>query len=243
VKSARVLDGHLALITGGAHGIGASIVSRLECDGARVVVADLTSPSQDSGWPVLSCDVTREGEIQALADQVHRDFGAPDILVNNAGIYPVGALEETSLEEWRRVMAVNLDSVFLMSRTFVPAMKQNHFGRIVNIASNTFHAGIFPNYSAYVASKGGVIGFTRALASELGPHGITVNAIAPGLVATDNIRANRTTHAIEAVRLEQAIPQTLQAGDIAGTAAFLARPDSVFITGQTLVVDGGLARV
>ena len=191
---------------------------------------------------MISCDVTREGDIQALAERVRRDFGDPDILVNNAGIYPVRSLEETSLAEWRTVMAVNLDSVFLMSRTFVPAMKRSRFGRIVNIASNTFHAGIFPNYSAYVASKGGVIGFTRALASELGPHGITVNAIAPGLVATDNIRANRTPDAIEAVRLEQAIPETLQPGDIAGTAAFLARPDSAVITGQTLVVDGGLAR-
>ena len=242
MAGAGVLDGHLALVTGGAHGIGAAIVGRLEQDGARVVVADLARSSEDGEWPVISCDVTREQDIQALAEQVGRDFGDPDILVNNAGIYPVNSLEETSLEEWRRVMAVNLDSVFLMSRTFVPAMKRNRFGRIVNIASNTFHAGIFPNYSAYVASKGGVIGFTRALASELGPHGITVNAIAPGLVATDNIRANRTTDAIEAVRLEQAIPQTLQAGDIAGTAAFLARPDSGVITGQTVVVDGGLAR-
>ena len=139
----------------------------------------------------MRCDVSSPDDVARLGDEVKRRFGRCDILVNNAGIYPHIPFDELTLADWRRVMSVNLDGMFLVSKQFVPGMTERGWGRIVNIASNTFGTPV-TGVVHYVASKGGVVGFTRALASELGQRGITVNAIAPSLTkATARCRPTR----------------------------------------------------
>jgi 3-oxoacyl-[acyl-carrier protein] reductase len=179
-----------------------------------------------------------------MAQAALERFGRIDGLVNNAAMYqrPAvarGPFEELSVEEWDRVMAVNLRGVFLCSRAVVPAMKKQQYGKIVNISSATVHAGT-PRFAHYVTSKAGVIGFTRVLARELGEFNITVNAIAPGLTQSleDPDEAVIAYH--EQRRQQRSIKRTERPEDLVGAVAFLCSHDSDFITGQTLVVDGGL---
>jgi NAD(P)-dependent dehydrogenase (short-subunit alcohol dehydrogenase family) len=171
-----------------------------------------------------------------------RVTGRCDILVNNAGIYPVQGFEETSFELWRRVMSVNLDGVFLMCQAFLPGMRERGYGRVVNIATTIPWLAV-SDFSAYCASKMGVIGLTRALASEYGPHGVTVNAAAPSLVRTATTEAGPQAQMFAGVAQAQAIKRTQEPEDMVGTIAFLASDDAAFTTGQTLVVDGGLVRL
>lgn len=238
------LDGRVALVTGGLSGMGASIVSRLQADGAHVVVVDL--PESEAGSETshyVSCDVTSEESVTQLAEELRLQEIGVDILVNNVGIYPMASLADTRLADWRRVMSVNVESMFLMCRAFAPDMAARSWGRIVNIASNVFHGNVLRDYSAYISSKGAVIGFTRALASEFAEDGITVNAVAPGLVRTGNMVASRDEALFSIVVSTQAIKRSQEADDIVGAVSFLASEDSSFITGQTIVVDGGVIRV
>jgi NAD(P)-dependent dehydrogenase (short-subunit alcohol dehydrogenase family) len=238
------LTGKVALVTGGLSGMGAAIVSRLRTDGARIVVVDLPELDQTADeFTYRSCDVTDEDSVRRLADGLKADGVLVDILVNNVGIYPMASLEETSLAEWKRVMSVNVESMFLTCRAFAPEMGSRGWGRIVNIASNVFHGNVLSDYSAYIASKGAVIGFTRALASEYAANGVTVNAVAPGLVRTDNMVSNRAESLFSIVISTQAIKRSQEADDIVGAVSFLSSDDSSFITGQTMVVDGGVIRV
>jgi NAD(P)-dependent dehydrogenase (short-subunit alcohol dehydrogenase family) len=178
----------VAVISGAASGIGQAFAERLAHDGAHIVIADLL-PATDTAKLVekagrnvlaLNCDVSSESSVRSLAAEVTARFGHCDILVNCAGIYPMQSFAEMTFAEWRRVQAINLDSVFLMCAAFVPGMRPRKWGRIVNLASSTL-GSVVSGFVHYVASKGGVVGFTRALASELGDYGITVNAISPGL--------------------------------------------------------------
>jgi len=159
------------------------------------------------------------------------------MLVNNAGIYPHIPFEELTFAEWRRVLSTNLDGVFLCSHAAYPAMRHQRYGRIVNISSATFFIG-YPGLSAYVASKGGIIGFTRALAREAGPHEITVNAVTPGLIATDRALAEEA-EVFEEIVPEQAVQRPGKPQDISDCVRYLVRPESSWITGQTFNVDGG----
>jgi NAD(P)-dependent dehydrogenase (short-subunit alcohol dehydrogenase family) len=221
------LEGQIAVVTGAARGLGHAIAERLTADGAHVEGLDLEQ----------GIDVTDEETVTREIGRVVRERGSVDILVNNVGIYPHHAFEKMTLDEWHRVLRTNLDSVFLCSRAVYEPMRSRGYGRIVNIASSTFFIG-YGGLSAYVASKGGIIGFTRALATEAGPHGLTVNAITPGLIATEQaLREEREI--FDEIVPQQAVARPGDAADIAECVAYLVRPESSWITGQTINVDGG----
>jgi NAD(P)-dependent dehydrogenase (short-subunit alcohol dehydrogenase family) len=196
----------------------------------------------------VRCDVSEPAQVAALAQAVEGQFGRCDILVNNAGIYPIQMFDEMTFADWRRLMAVNLDAQFLTIKAFAPGMRRRRWGRIVNMASDTFLSNL-TGFAHYIASKGGVIGLTRALASEFGEDGVTVNAIAPGLVRTPGTSGRRrrpgpaTGDEFEAAASHQSIKRGLVPEDLVGTLSFLTSDDAAFITGQTLYVNGGKSYV
>ena len=249
------LEKQVVIVTGGGLGIGRAYCQRLAREGARVVVADIDGDAAESVAAQLRqeeaeaiavrTDVTNLEATEQMARAAVERFGGVDALVNNAGMYqrPAvtrGPFEDISVEEWDRVMAVNLRGVFLCSRAVVPVMKQQRRGKIVNISSGTVFSGT-PRFAHYVTSKAGVIGFTRVLAKELGDWNITVNAVAPGLTLSleDPDDAMMEQHQMRAG--SRAIKRVQRPDDLVGTVAFLCSPDSDFMTGQTLVVDGGSA--
>ncbi len=243
------LSDRVVIVTGGAKGIGRAYCLGAAAEGARVVVADVADVKatvnaiEARGGQALgvACDVAREPDTQRLATETLARFGRIDVLVNNAALYASlrrRSFMEIPVEEWDRVMAVNLRGLFLCARAVFPAMKAQGKGTIVNISSSTFFKGV-PDYIHYTTSKGGVVGFTRSLARELGPFGIRVNAIAPGFTLSGeneaNISEERKRMNVEARMLRRAeVPE-----DLVGTLLFLASDDSEFMTGQTLLVDGG----
>jgi NAD(P)-dependent dehydrogenase (short-subunit alcohol dehydrogenase family) len=239
-----------AVVTGGALGIGRAYAQRLAADGARVVVADIADASEtaalinDAGGHALAvqCDVADAQSVAQLAGEVAAGGGA-DVLVHNAGIYPMKPVEEITFDEWRRVMSVNLDSTFLLVQAFLPYMRAQRWGRIVGIATGMFHAGA-PGSLHYVASKGGVIGFVRALAAEVGVDGVTVNAIAPGLIRSHGttVGPHEELGLFDMLTHAQSIKRSGVPEDLTGVLAFLVSDEAAFMTGQTLLVDGGLAR-
>jgi NAD(P)-dependent dehydrogenase (short-subunit alcohol dehydrogenase family) len=175
-------------------------------------------------------------------------FGRCDILINCAGIFPQQAFDTMTYAEWRRLLSINLDSVFLCSSAFVPGMKARQWGRIISMASSTL-GSVVTGFVHYVTSKGAIVGFTRALASELGPHGITVNAISPGLTRTPGTLARAPRAGLASMDEEFASVATFQAirrpevpDDLVGVMSFLTSDDAAFMTGQTLNVDGGRVR-
>jgi NAD(P)-dependent dehydrogenase (short-subunit alcohol dehydrogenase family) len=244
----KSFEGRTAIVTGAAQGIGAAIAEQLAAEGATVVLADLNGPGAQAaaeriGAPsfAVTVDVGDEASVASLHREVLERTGSLDILVNNAAIVPFTAWDDVDFVEWRRIMRVNLDGVYLMCRASSDEMRRRGYGRIVNIASNSFFAGT-PNMAAYVAAKGGVIGFTRALATELGPYGITVNAITPGLTASEGVLASPHAGAFDFVGALQAIKRRGVPGDIAPVAVFLASEEAAWVTGSTVNVDGGHVR-
>lgn len=242
------LEGRHALVTGGAQGIGRAIAARLAADGAVVTIADINAKGAKQaakaiGKPAraVACDVTDPAQVAAALEAAARK-GAVDILVNNAAIVPFIAWDEVDLAHWNRIITANLTSVFIACRKATDMMRAaGRGGRIINIASNSFFAGT-PNMAAYVSSKGGVIGFTRALATEVGKYGITVNALAPGLTESDGVKASPHNNAFDFVGMLQALPGKGQPEQIAAVAAFLASDDAGWMTGQTVNVDAGMVR-
>lgn len=242
------LEGKVAVVTGGAGGIGQAFCLRLAKEGATVVIADIADASEtlalvraEGGLAIaFKCNQTSPTDVEALRDGASSQVGPVDILVHCAGIYPIQTIEQIEFSDWQRVMSVNVDSAYHLTKAFLPHMKEQRWGRIICVASAAFHGGV-PGCSHYVSSKGALIGFARSLASEVGEHGVTVNLIAPGLVRTKTTESGiqNEQNWFEALRMQQAIKRVMVPEDLTGTLAFLSSDDSAFMTGQTLVVDGG----
>jgi 3-oxoacyl-[acyl-carrier protein] reductase/(S)-1-phenylethanol dehydrogenase len=243
------LQGKIAVITGGAAGIGRAFAERLAAEGADIAIADIAAAAETEaavaalGRRVLSVktDVSNPEDVGAFAAAVVENLGHADILINNAGIYPLKDFDDITYQDWKQIFAINVDSQFLMAKAFVPGMKAKNWGRIINMTSAVFWLNI-PNFVHYVSTKAANIGFTRALASELGEFGITVNAIAPSLVRTATSESSALSQMYDAVADSQAIKRLQVPADLTGAVTFLASDDSAFITGQTLPVDGGAIR-
>jgi NAD(P)-dependent dehydrogenase (short-subunit alcohol dehydrogenase family) len=238
------LKGKVAIVTGGATGIGRAIAARLAQDGASVVVADVQKAA--NGALNLQVDVSREEQVNRMAADTMDALGRIDILVNNAAIFStleLQAFENIAVDEFRRVMEVNIMGVWLCCRACAPHMRKGGYGRIVNLASGAPLKGV-PLFLHYIASKGAVIAMTRGLARELGRDGITVNSLAPGFTLSENV-AKQAAHVQqgERTRMTRAIQRDEKPEDLVGTVSFLASEDAAFMTGQTLVVDGGSAMI
>jgi NAD(P)-dependent dehydrogenase (short-subunit alcohol dehydrogenase family) len=241
----RLAD-RVAIVTGGAQGIGRAIAQRLHEEGATVVIADLqgheAAAAELDGLGVR-VDVSQEADAKALAEAVLAKYGRIDALVNNAGIYSSlvpKPFEQIEVEEWRKVYDVNVLGMFLVTRAVMPAMRAAGYGRIVNIASGTPYKGV-PFLLHYVTSKGAVVAMTRAVAKEVGADGILVNTVSPGVTMSDGVLANPVqVEKLQEISLQARLVQRDQyPSDIVGAVAFFCSPDADFITGQSLVVDGG----
>jgi len=249
--NAMPLTSKVAIVTGGAQGIGYAVAETLAARGAAVVIADQRDADAAAGRLAkqhqnvigVAVDVSSENGTQAMVDTAVAAFGGIDILVNNAGIYSTltpRPFEEIDPAEWRRVMEVNTLGVFLCCRAALPAFKARGGGRIINISSGVAFKGN-PYMAHYVASKGAVVSLTRALASELGRHNVLVNSVAPGFTVSDGVQQNPTLIVgVKGPSLRgRLLARDMTPDDLVGAVAFFAGPDAAFITGQTLVVDGG----
>ncbi len=245
------LQNRIAIVTGAAQGIGESIALEFAAEGARVAVADINSEgakrvaalAESNGGvaTAVEVDVTQEASVASMVTTVIAKYGSVDILVNNAGAYPRFVWHEMTVEQWDQTQALNLRSCFLCSRGVFPSFKAKMAGKIINLSSVTFWVGRPHNLVHYISSKGGVIGFTRSLAHDVGEFNIQVNAITPGAVESEEEKKVATPEMIAAVLAQQSLNRRVQVRDIARTAVFLASPDSDLITGQTINVDAGWA--
>lgn len=246
------LENRVAVITGGAKGLGRAFALKMAREGAKVLVVtrkdvdnlqETVSQVQAMGGEaaLFQGDVTRPGEMRAMAEAAIKSFGRIDILVNNAAVYDGiqrKPFHEIDPQEWDLVLTVNVKGAFLAAQAVFPYMRDQSYGKIINLASEVFFTGSH-GFAHYVASKGGIIGLTRALAVELGPHNICINCLAPGFTDTEASRGladvkKYDTSKTPLKRLEK--PE-----DLTGAAVFLASSESDFMTGQTMLVDGGRA--
>lgn len=245
------LSGKVAIVTGAAQGIGAAFAKALAAEGAELSICDLQAPSsvvkdiEATGNKAIgfACDVTDPAAVAKLAAETERAFGGIHILVNNAGIFAKLSrkpMNEISSQEWDRVMAVNVRGSFECAKAVLPTMRRQKYGKIINVASGTVFRGT-PMLLHYVSSKGAVVAMTRAMAREVGDDGIRVNCIAPGLTMSEGVIAN--SYYSDAVLSDnlasRCIKLDVMPEDLTGTVIFLASTDSDFMSGQTVLVDGG----
>ena len=241
-------ENRVAVVSGAAPGIGKAVAERLASEGATVACVDIQGAGAEATAKALggeafavACDIGDPQAVAKLFRTVGERAGKLDVLVNAAAIVPFVAWDQLDFEEWRRIMRVNLDGLFLMCRAGSDMMRKTGYGRIVNICSNSIFAGT-PNMAHYVASKGGVLTFSRALATELGAHRITVNSICPGLTDTEGVQKTPHKEAFGFVEMLQAIKGHGKPSDIVPAIAFLASEEAHWITGQALNVDAGMVR-
>ncbi len=245
------LKGKVIIVTGGGQGIGRTFALRLAAEGACLVIAEINDAKgqavaeeiRASGGQALAVhtDVSDPASAEAMARATVEAYGRIDVLVNNAAIYyglKMRPFDQIGLDEWQRLMAVNVDGLFHCARAVVAHMRRQGSGRIVNLTSGAFHLPV-PGLAHYITTKGAVIGFTRALACELGEAGITVNAIAPGFTMSEASQVLAGPELAQAIASRQCLKRSEQPEDLAGALVFLCSDDSAFFTGQTMTVDGG----
>jgi pyridoxal 4-dehydrogenase len=244
----RRFKGRAAVVSGAAQGIGKAVALRLGEEGATVIAVDINgegaaATAKEIGGESMSvqCDIGDPNSVSKLFAVVANKAKKLDVLVNVAAIVPFVKWDELTFEEWRRVMRVNLDGLYLMCRAGSDMMRAAGYGRIVNFSSNSIFAGT-PNMAHYVASKGGVLTFTRALATELGPYKITANSVCPGLIDTEGVQTTPHKDAFDFVETLQAIKGRGYPKDVVPAVAFLASEEAHWITGQALTVDAGMVR-
>ncbi|QEA38224.1 3-oxoacyl-ACP reductase FabG [Pistricoccus aurantiacus] len=237
------LNDQVAIVTGGAKGIGKGIAGVLAEAGARVVIADIDAEAgkrtaEALGATFESLDVTDRDACQRVVETVLERHGRLDILCSNTGIFPQATVEEMTLEDWEQMMAVNLRGTFFMVQAVLPTMRQQSYGRIVITSSITGAITGYPGWAHYGASKAGQLGFMRSAALECAKEGITINAVMPGNIRTEGLEAQGENYLKE---MAASVPtKTLgEPEDIGYAACFLASPEARFITGQTVIVDGG----
>jgi pyridoxal 4-dehydrogenase len=241
-------EGRVAVVSGAAQGMGKAVALRLGQEGATVIAADINGKGAEATAKEIGgksfgqqTDIGDPNSVKALFDAVAARAGKLDVLVNVAAIVPFVKWDELTFDEWRRVARVNFDGLFLMCKAGSDLMRQNNYGRIVNFSSNSILAGT-PNMAHYVATKGGVFSFTRALATELGGYKITCNTVMPGLTDTEGVQTTPHKDAFGFVDMLQAIKGKGVPADIVPAVAFLASEEAHWITGQALNVDAGMAR-
>jgi 3-oxoacyl-[acyl-carrier protein] reductase len=245
------LEGRVAIVTGAGGGLGEGICTSLGAAGAAVACADIDpggaarvaalTARGGARSLALELDIANSSSVDAVMKRVKAELGGIDVLINNAAIYPRRAWTEISEQEWDRVLAVNLKGYFLCARACFDSLRERGRGHIINVSSVTFFLG-FSMLLDYVSSKGGIVGFTRALAREVGPDGITVNAIAPGAFPTDAERIHPNPEQYNQWVLDQqSLKRRGRPIDIGNLVVFLAGDASSFITGQTVMIDGGWA--
>jgi NAD(P)-dependent dehydrogenase (short-subunit alcohol dehydrogenase family) len=240
------LEGRVAIVTGAAQGIGRKIAEGLAGEGAKVVVADLKAPEEaasELGGLAVAVDVSDQQACEQMAQAAMDEYGRIDVLVNNAGIWSSlvpTPFDQLSVDEWKRVFDVNVLGMYLSTRAVTPFMRQAKRGRIINLSSGTPFKGV-PLFLHYVTSKGAVISMTRALAKELGADNVLVNTVAPGFTLSDGVMNNETQlkQLQEISAQARVLVRDQYPEDIVGAVLFFASDESSFITGQSLVVDGG----
>lgn len=243
-----LLDGKVAIVIGAAQGIGRGIAELFVEQGARVAIGDTNREAGEGAARALGAkgeaifrrtDVSRPDDVQALVDAALKRFGRIDILVQNAGIFPLTMIADISPEEWDRVLGVNLKGCFLAAQACLPAMKAQGGGRMVFTASITGPLVSSPGHGHYSASKAGITGFVRAAAIEFAPFGITVNAVEPGNIVSEGASALRSPEFIRAMERSVPLGRLGTARDVAHAFLYLASDGAAYVTGTTIVVDGG----
>lgn len=240
-------SGRIVFITGAGGGVGAALVERFIANGDTVLATDVSADalaalekdlSAGTSLVTLAGDITDEDDVARFADIARRQGGL-DILINCAGYFPFDTFADTTPDQWRRVIDVNLTGYYLVTHALLPLLKERAWGRIVNFGSASMFPGV-PGQVHYVSAKAALVGFTRSLAREVGADGITVNLLTPGLTLTGPVVQSFSPELIESQRNGRALKRDQHADDLVGPVFFLASPDADFITGQTLNVDGGM---